>query len=151
MTIDYLRNLPKHTPTVAKWIYDTFSHEFEDVKLEDWTAQLEPAQNPDKVTFVAVEDGQAVGTASLDNEDLPPRADLSPWLASVYVLPELRARGLGAKLVEAVENEARTRGFEKIYLHTTDRTEFYKKRGWQVLDTVHYWKQDHTVMFKSLT
>lgn len=119
--------------------------------LREWTELLEPTLNRDKVTFVAVEDGQAVGTASLDDEDLPPRSNLTPWLASVYVLPEFRVRGLGAKLIEAVESEARTRGFTKIYLHTTDRTEFYKKRGWQVLDSVNYWNQDHVVMFKNLS
>jgi GNAT superfamily N-acetyltransferase len=148
--IDHLRDVPEHTPTVAKWIYETFSHEFEGMTLEEWTKLLEPERNPDKVTFVAVENGQALGTASLDSEDLPPRADLSPWLASVYVLPEFRARGLGAKLVEAVEREAKARGFHQLYLHTTDRVEFYEKRGWRVLDTVYYWHENHTVMIKQL-
>jgi GNAT superfamily N-acetyltransferase len=150
VTIDYLLNVPEYTPTVAKWIFDTFSHEFEGMTLREWTELLEPTHNPDKVTFVAIENGQVVGTASLDTEDLPPRSDLSPWLASVYVLPEFRARGLGAKLIEAVEGEAKARGFENIYLHTTDRADFYKKRAWQILDTVTYWQKDHIVMFKQI-
>jgi GNAT superfamily N-acetyltransferase len=150
VTLHYLRDIPEYTAKVAKWIFDTFPHEFEGVMLEEWTELLKPTPNPDKVTFVVVENGQAVGTASLDSEDLPPRSDLTPWLASVYVLPEFRAQGVGAKLVEAVEDEARARGFDKIYLHTTDRAAFYEKRGWQVLDTVHYWSQNHTVMSKNL-
>jgi GNAT superfamily N-acetyltransferase len=151
VTLYYLRDVPEHTPAVAKWIFETFSHEFEEMKLEEWTALLEPTHNSDKVTFVVVQDGQVVGTASLDNEDLPPRSDLTPWLASVYVVPEFRAKGLGQQLIEAVEHEAKARGFDKLYLHTTDRAAFYEKRGWQILDTVHYWNQDHVVMFKSLT
>jgi GNAT superfamily N-acetyltransferase len=150
VSLHYLCDVPEHTEKVAKWIFETFPHEFEGTTLAEWTEWLEPARSPDKVTFVAVENGQVIGTASLDTEDLPPRSDLTPWLASVYVLPEFRARGLGANLVEAVEHEARTRGFDKLYLHTTDRADFYKKRGWQILDTVHYWNQAHIVMIKNL-
>jgi GNAT superfamily N-acetyltransferase len=147
VTIDYLRNVPEHTETIAKWIFETFPHEFETTTFEEW---LEVVKHPERVTFVALENGQPLGTASLDFEDLPPRDDLTPWLASVYVLPEARSRGLGAKLVAAVEQEATVKGFKQIYLHTSDRAEFYAKRGWQVLVTVEYWRKINTVMVKYL-
>lgn len=147
MTIDYLRDVPEHTETIAKWIYDTFLHEFEIMTFEEW---LELMKHPERITFVAIENGRVLGTASLDFADLPPRDDLTPWLASVYVLPEFRARGLGAKLVEAVENEAKAKGFERIYLHTSDREGFYAKRGWQLVDKVEYWQKINTVMVKHL-
>lgn len=147
MTLHYLRDLPEHTESVARWIFETFQHEFEGVTFEEW---LEMFDNPARVTFVAVQNGQAVGTASLDPEDLAPRADLTPWLASVYVLPEFRAHGIGALLIEAVTKEAKVKGFEQIYLHTSDRADFYKKRGWHILDTVEYWQKINTVMVKPL-
>jgi GNAT superfamily N-acetyltransferase len=148
MTLHYLNDVPEHTETIAKWIFETFPHEFLGVTFPEWKGQLE---HPERVTFVAVENGQALGTASLDPEDLPPRSDLTPWLASVYVLPEFRARGLGAMLVEAIEKEAKATGFEQIYLHTLDRAMFYTKRGWKVLDTVEYWQKINTVMVKVLS
>jgi GNAT superfamily N-acetyltransferase len=147
VTLHYLRDVPEHTETIAKWIYETFPHEFETMSFVEW---LELMKHPERVTFVAVENGRAVGTASLDFEDLPPRDDLTPWLASVYVLPEVRSRGLGAKLIAAVEEEARAKGFKQIYLHSSDRAEFYAKRGWQVLDTIEYWQKINTVMVKDL-
>jgi GNAT superfamily N-acetyltransferase len=147
VTIDYLRNVPKYTSTVARWIYDTFPHEFETTTFEEW---VEVMNHPERVTFVALEKGQAVGTASLDFEDLPPQPDLTPWLASVYVLPEYRARGLGALLVQRVEDEAKDKGFEHIYLHTSDHADFYARRGWQTLLTVDYWQKTNTVMIKKL-
>ncbi|MGL4612278.1 MAG: hypothetical protein ACRCYY_21810 [Trueperaceae bacterium] len=80
MTIDYLRNLPEHTETIAKWIFETFPHEFANTSFAVW---LELVKQPERITFVAVENGQALGTATLDPEDFAPRDDLSPWLASV--------------------------------------------------------------------
>lgn len=147
MTIDYLRNVPEYTSTVAKWIYDTFPHEFETTTFEAW---LEVMKHPERVTFVALENGRAVGTASLDFEDLPPKPDLTPWLASVYVLPEYRSQGIGESLIAAVEKEAVAKGFRYIYLHTSDRANFYAKRGWQILLTVDYWGKTNTVMIKKL-
>jgi predicted N-acetyltransferase YhbS len=147
MSLYYLHDMPEHTETVAKWIFETFKYEFETSSFEAW---LEVMQHPERVTFVAVENEQALGTASLDFEDLPPRNDLSPWLASVYVLPKARTRGLGAKLVEAVEAEARAKGFKQVYLHTSDRAAFYAKRGWDILTTVEYWNKTNTVMVKVL-
>jgi predicted N-acetyltransferase YhbS len=148
VTIDRLSNVPEHTETVAKWIFDTFPHEFETTSFKEW---LEVMQHPERVTFVVTEKGQAIGTASLDFEDLPPRDDLTPWLASVYVLPKFRVQGMGEKLVETVTKEAKEKGFSQLYLHTSDRADFYAKRGWKVLTTVEYWGKTNTVMIKALT
>jgi GNAT superfamily N-acetyltransferase len=148
MTFHYLHNVPEHAETIARWIFETFPHEFENTTFAEW---LEQMKHPNRVTFVAVENGQALGTASLDFEDLPPRDDLTPWLASVYVLPEFRAHGLGATLVEAVVKEAKVKGFKQIYLHTSDRADFYKKRGWRILDTVEYWQKTNTLMVRNLS
>jgi GNAT superfamily N-acetyltransferase len=145
--IHYLHDVPEHVETVATWIFETFPLEFETMSFEAW---LEIVKHPERSTFVFVQNGQALGTATLDFEDLPPRDNLTPWLASVYVSPEFRARGLGTLLIEAVEKEAREKGFQQIYLHTSDRADFYAKRGWAILDRVDYWGQTNTVMVKSL-
>ncbi|MGL4612279.1 MAG: GNAT family N-acetyltransferase [Trueperaceae bacterium] len=62
----------------------------------------------------------------------------------------MRARGFGAMLVSAVEEEARARGFEQLYLHTSDRATFYAKRGWNVLAEIEYWQKINTVVVKVL-
>jgi GNAT superfamily N-acetyltransferase len=146
MTLHYLRDVPEHTETVAQWIFETFSYEFDTMTFDEWLTTM----TQERITFVAAENGKALGTASLDFEDLPPKDDLTPWLASVYVLPEAREQGIGAQLVRAVEDEARSRGFKQLYLHTADRANFYAKRGWDVLTTIEYWNKINTVMVKRL-
>jgi GNAT superfamily N-acetyltransferase len=116
--------------------------------LEDWTTLFGSSQKKGFTTIIALEDNQVLGTASLDLEDLPPRPDLSPWLASVYVPVEYRLRAIGSLLIGQVEQEARKQGFDSIYLHTYDREGFYLRRGWGILERLHYWDRQLVVMVK---
>jgi GNAT superfamily N-acetyltransferase len=150
MVIAYLRDYPQYIPMVAEWIYREFPHEFKALSLEEWTKQLHFSQTRGVTTMIVLENAQVLGTATLDIEDLPLRLDLSPWLASVYVPPEYRSRGLGSKLVEQVEHEAKKQGFSRIYLHTYDHEGFYAGRGWGVLERLNYWEKDLVVMVKNL-
>lgn len=81
---------------------------------------------------VATEAGNVVGWASLNrfsgrcaHRDI---ADLS-----VYVARSCRGRGIGAQLLRALEERARTAGFHKIVLHALDTNEWgkrlYRKAG----------------------
>jgi N-acetylglutamate synthase-like GNAT family acetyltransferase len=75
-----------------------------------------------------------LGSASLVAADLPSREDLSPWLASVYVDPPFRNRGIGGALVKRVVQEAEALGYPTIYLFTPDRAAFYANLGWQTVE-----------------
>jgi len=91
------------------------------------------AQNSKDVfqTWICVDtDNKVCGMASLEEKDHPDFTHLSPWLASVFVHPEMRGNGIVHKLCEAVEKGAKSSGFEKIYLFTHTGEEIYAKRGW---------------------
>lgn len=150
MKLDYLRSYPQLYPQVARWIYDQFRYGFEG-SWQDWLKRVEEGQQDGSITtFIALEAGEPVATASFDLEDLPARPDLSPWLASVYTRPEYRGRGIAGLLVGRVEQEAQARGFDRIYLHTTDQEGFYAKRGWQRLGRIIFWDREIMVMTKHL-
>jgi N-acetylglutamate synthase-like GNAT family acetyltransferase len=97
-------------------------------------------------TFVALENDQIVGTASLVEDDMPTRPELTPWLAAVYVLPEFRHRGIGLALVKAAMREAEALGVERLYLFTPDRVRFYNRLGWKVIEHTEYRGQNVTIM-----
>ncbi|MBK8006160.1 MAG: GNAT family N-acetyltransferase [Gemmatimonadetes bacterium] len=61
--------------------------------------------------------------------DFPP---LSPWLASVFVRPDRRGKGLGQALARRVLLEAAALGHARVYLFTTDQAGWYARMGWQV-------------------
>lgn len=106
-------------------------------------------------TFVLLEKGQAVGSASLVNyrsretgsviaQDLdqskPTKASGSDknsvWLTNMYVLPDHRKQGLAQVLLNRAEDYARSLQLKNIYLYAQDAEGYYKKRGWLVLKTV---------------
>ncbi|BBI52504.1 hypothetical protein HORIV_49250 [Vreelandella olivaria] len=68
--------------------------------------------------FVAMQGEIPVGTASLIADDMSIRRELTPWLASVFVVPEWRGQGIASALVRRVEAEAVENGFERFYLYT---------------------------------
>ncbi|QXM24130.1 GNAT family N-acetyltransferase [Elioraea tepida] len=71
-----------------------------------------------------------VGTASLAAEDADSCPDLTPWLASVFVVPDRRGRGYGRVLVAAVECAARLGGFSMIWLFTDKAAGLCASLGW---------------------
>jgi GNAT superfamily N-acetyltransferase len=83
-------------------------------------------------TLVAVDvDGEPLGSVSVVDEDAPEFADRSPWLASLYVWPRARRRGLGARLVEAAVELAAACGVPRLHLFTPDHRAWYEALGWQ--------------------
>lgn len=93
-------------------------------------------------TLVAVDEhGELLGSASLVHDDMDGLVQLSPWLANVLVLPAARGKGIGAALIDAITRIACAQGHARLYLFTTDRTDFYLQRNWAHLeDRIHHGK-----------
>lgn len=83
--------------------------------------------DPECVHFVALEAGRVIGTARL-------RPLAEPGLAKaerVAVLAEHRRLGVGARLMDALEAEARRRGLQAVVLNAqASAIEFYHRRGY---------------------
>ena len=75
-----------------------------------------------------MDDEKLVGFISIFPSDCEERKDLFPWYATMFVKEEYRGRGYSKILNDAILNEARKRGFKKIYLKT-DLKNYYEKFG----------------------
>ena len=139
-----------HLATVAAWLHAAWW------AADGWTlaavrAELAVAAGPAApIAFVAEVAGEPLGTATLDVDDLPSRPDLSPWLASVWVAPAARGRGLATALACHVEARAAALGHGKLHLFTPDRAAFYARRGWRVLGAERWRDVPVTLMAKCL-
>lgn len=152
VTTGLLADHPEHLPTVAGWLH------------REWGSRR-PASSPERAAerlkshlgrgrlplmVLALDGPECVGCASVRAADLEGRADLTPWLASVYV-PEARRRaGIGALLVRTAEAEAVRLGFATLYLFTSDRQGFYSALGWNAQERAVHAGEAVTVMCRRL-
>ena len=82
-----------------------------DLNLVD--VRFEASADGTMLFVAAFEDDQPLGTALLDvTEDY----QWAPELRNMWVYPEARRRGAGRALSQWIEDEARNRGFEAVYL-----------------------------------
>jgi GNAT superfamily N-acetyltransferase len=138
--IDYLTNQLSFIPTLADWHHHQFRHLSPGSTVERCISKLsaQPGGRKIPTTVVAVEGGQPLGSASLVAQDMAIRPDYSPWLASVFVAPEFRRRGIGSALVGRIVEEARALGVRRLFLYTPDKESFYTRLGWRTLEWVDY-------------
>lgn len=143
---------PDLVEQVSAWGFAEWGHLNPGQTLEERTARIRGKMNVDRVpiAFVALdEEGRIVGTASLIFDDLEgdPR---NPWLASVFVSPERRKKGIASALVRTVEDAARRIGYSRLYLFTSSAPTLYAGLGWRALEQRDYRGEHIQVMDRSL-
>jgi GNAT superfamily N-acetyltransferase len=146
--VDYLSGNEACIPTLAEWHHNQWGYLNPGSEVKDYIASLRKqlGQRQVPTAFIAMSDDVLVGSASLVTFDMDTRMDLSPWLASVYVAPDHRNRGVGSALVERVVVEALDIGIETLYLFTPDRESFYARMGWSVLERTEYRGESVVIM-----
>jgi predicted N-acetyltransferase YhbS len=130
MRVQYLVDRPSEDITqVAGWFMEQWGHD----SVELWLPLLGGLMGHKALptTFVAVDNGKLVGTASLVATGASGLPQFSPWLASVLVPSGHQGRGVCAALLRRVEAEARALGFPRLYFQTTGAVEPYERLGWR--------------------
>ena len=85
--------------------------------------------NNDKlISVLGLVDNELIGFISLFKYDGDERKDLTPWYATMYVKKEYRGKGYSKILNDAILNEAKTLGYDKVYLKS-DLINYYEKFG----------------------
>lgn len=137
-----------HVPVVAQWTFMAWGHLHPGKTLqeaiEETAAECGTCGVPS--VFVAMQGDIPVGTASLIADDMSIRPELTPWLASVFVIPEWRGRGIASALVQRVEAEAQASRLGQFYLYTPDQQALYQRLGWQPIEQLGYRGENVTVM-----
>lgn len=148
MQIDYLADHLHFAPMLARWHYDEWRELLPQWSYAEALADLQSHTRRGCIptTFVAVEGGQLVGSVSLLTTDIENWQHLSPWLASLFVIPAQRGKGVGSKLVARVIAEAKRLQAAKLYLFTAEQEDFYRKLNWSVHERVDFHGHAVTVM-----
>ncbi|GAK02089.1 putative acetyltransferase [Geomicrobium sp. JCM 19037] len=100
--------------------------------------------------YIAVKGDVIVGTYALLRNDLNSRQDLHPWLACLYVDPEMRGGALGAKLLGHALVETERRSYRSLHL-TSDLHGYYEKYGWKNIGLAYNTSGESIPLFQNYT
>ena len=135
----------------ARWRANAFSALQASFEEELRSLELFASDQSHGVALVAKADEELIGTCLLVESEIEPNHDVSPWLAGLFVVSEHRRKGAGAVLVRAIEDQARQRGFSRLYLYTTGAVGFYARLGWSVLDRTNWKGFETALMVRNLS
>lgn len=131
-----LADAPGHAATLAAWHHAHWGHFYDPL---EWSLQAATDELRDHATrrgrpttLVALDGKEPVGSVSLVDEDAPEfNAVGDAWLASLYVRPPWRGRGVGAALVRACVALAAREQVPRLWLFTPEHAAFYAALGWR--------------------
>ena len=140
ISIKTLNEYPQYAPILAYWSHIQWYGERKIDFSVNVSSYIQRSQNESPpITLIAFYDSIPAGMVSVTMKDLWSRADLYPWLASLFVYPKFRGLGISKQLVNSAILKAKSFGFSKIYLFIGNNSEFdllsyYSKLGWHYLD-----------------
>lgn len=115
--------------TQKEWGSKTNSEEDFEAKINKKISKIiNNFNNPLYCKLLLLDDDILIGFISIFPTDGDERKDLSPWYATMYVKEQFRGKGYSKILNNAILEEAKKRGFKKLYLKT-DLINYYEKFG----------------------
>ena len=122
---------------LGTWHYAEFHGRDVAARVRDYSAQ-----SSDRIpcTLVASVGEWIVGSVALVEDDTEGQfldVPRTPWLASLFVHPAMRRRGIASALIAAAESMARRNGVETLWLHTPWgylARGLYARLGWVVVE-----------------
>jgi predicted N-acetyltransferase YhbS len=153
MHIDYLADHMEFAPVLAAGHHAEWSAHYADWPLAQALAELQSHTSRRQIptTLVAIEDDRLLGSVSLLGADLDGWDHLTPWLASLFVIPERRGQSLGRQLVARAVEEAASLGVPTLYLWTAGQRTYYERLQWEPIATVPHMPVEIAIMRRVLT
>ena len=136
MLITTLADRPDLVFTVARWLWEnTFRPRGLPMSwgLTALDAHLGAGTIP--ATLLVLDRGEPLGALGLVAHDPGEvyRAEHSPWMTHLFVVPGARGRGLGSMLLRAGERYARALGYPRAYARVEGHAEWFLQQGWSPL------------------
>lgn len=152
LRIERLADHADRVPTLAAWHHAEWGPFNPKVTLEARAERLARRATREGIptAVAALVGGELAGSASLVESDMDTHPELTPWLASVYVTPEFRKRGIASALVGEIERIAKEEGIGTLWLWTPDQERLYARLGWTVTTREPYRELAAVIMQKKL-
>lgn len=136
--IGYLAAHPEALPELRRWFETEWASYYAPDGPGDAVHDLSSYANRGSlpVGIVAFRHGRLCGIAALKADSIASHVHLSPWAAAALVEPSVRRHGIGARLLAALEQEARILGFDCIYCGTSTANSLLERGGWELMEQI---------------
>lgn len=84
--------------------------------------------------YIVLHETEIIASYALLTNDIISRQDLMPWFACLFVNEDHRLKGIAEKLLNHALKEAKSKGYDHLYL-SSDLVNFYEKKGWNLFGT----------------
>lgn len=128
----------KHLEEYAKICQVTCGKKKTDEELKKYTKEkVKRILEEDKVVSILglLDNDKLIGFISLFKYDGDEMKNLTPWYATMYVKKEYRNKGYSKILNDAILNEAKKKGYDRIYLKS-NLVNYYEKFGAKYIETL---------------
>lgn len=138
LAIDSLAAHPEALPLLERWFEAEWPGYYGPGGCGDAAADLLAYSNARglPVGVIALLGSEPCGVAALRADSIPTHAHLCPWAVAGLVVPGLRGRGIGLRLLRAVEEEARRLGFRHIHCATATAAGLLRRASWAFMEEV---------------
>jgi len=132
--VKQLAECPESLATVGNWIYEQWwrrRYNSAEVVLSWLRTHMQKDAVP--FTVVAFADGLPVGSCAVIENDCVHRKQYAPWVAAVFVKPELRHRGVASLILQEAAHIAARINVAGLYIDCLAITApVYEKNGWNI-------------------
>lgn len=128
----------KHLEEYAKICQVTWGKKKTDEELKTYIKEkVKRILEEDKVISILglLDNDKLIGFISLFKYDGDEMKNLTPWYATMYVKKEYRNKGYSKILNDAILNEAKKKGYDRIYLKS-NLVNYYEKFGAKYIKTL---------------
>ena len=152
MKFSYLADHPELVPLLASWFYEEWGRRNPANSIDRVEESLRGKMNRNKppLALAAFLGRKVVGSASLKIREMDTHPHLMHWLGSLYVREKYRNQGIGSRIVEFSEEEARRLGIGELYPYTHGHEGFYSRLGWIPVERTHYHGRKVVIMKRVL-
>ncbi len=136
LKVRQLSDCMEHLLTVGTWIYrEWWSKRYDSPEVVLSWLRTHTQKDTVPYTVVAFADGAPVGSCSVIENDCVHRKQYAPWVAAVYVKPEMRHRGVASLILQEAAAIADRAAVKGLYIDCLAITApVYEKNGWKIYE-----------------
>lgn len=129
-TVVSLRQDPSLLPEAIHYIASKWANPKSRQVYVDCLTHTSGSRSPLPQWYLLLEEERIIGCAGLITNDFISRMDLYPWICAMFVEEDRRGNNFGEMLIRKACEDAKTNGFNEIYL-ATDHVGYYEHFGFQ--------------------